>query len=127
MSQINTWRKNRRQLAYSTVGTPDYIAPEIFTGQGYDKLCDWWSLGTIMYECLIGWAPFCAEKPDETYHKIVRWTTYFHFPQDIAIDHHADNFMRRYVCSLTLYQPLLAVIVNIPNFQFNLRSVKPPW
>jgi protein-serine/threonine kinase len=26
--KINTWKKNRRALAYSTVGTPDYIAPE---------------------------------------------------------------------------------------------------
>lgn len=60
--QINTWRKSRRQLAYSTVGTPDYIAPEIFSGKGYDYSCDWWSLGTIMFECLIGWPPFCAEK-----------------------------------------------------------------
>lgn len=40
--------------AYSTVGTPDYIAPEVFMQTGYNKLCDWWSLGVIMYEMLIG-------------------------------------------------------------------------
>ena len=72
-TQINTWRKSRRQLAYSTVGTPDYIAPEIFSGQGYDYSCDWWSVGTIMFECLIGWPPFCAEEPHDTYRKIVDW------------------------------------------------------
>jgi len=33
--QIATWKANRRKLAYSTVGTPDYIAPEIFLQQGY--------------------------------------------------------------------------------------------
>ncbi len=33
-TQINDWRRSRRLMAYSTVGTPDYIAPEIFTGNG---------------------------------------------------------------------------------------------
>lgn len=38
---IATWKANRRKLAYSTVGTPDYIAPEIFVQQGYGHECDW--------------------------------------------------------------------------------------
>lgn len=40
-AQINEWRKSRRLMAYSAVGTPDYIAPEILTGQGYSFDCDW--------------------------------------------------------------------------------------
>ncbi|XP_047661447.1 serine/threonine-protein kinase 38-like isoform X3 [Tachysurus fulvidraco] len=52
--KAETWKRNRRQLAFSTVGTPDYIAPEVFMQTGYNKLCDWWSLGVIMYEMLIG-------------------------------------------------------------------------
>lgn len=58
-----TWTQHRspavylvvcHSQAYSTVGTPDYIAPEVFMQTGYNKLCDWWSLGVIMYEMLIG-------------------------------------------------------------------------
>ena len=65
--QIRDWRKSRRTMAYSTVGTPDYIAPEIFGGQGYSFSCDWWSLGAIMYESVVGWPPFCADDPHDTW------------------------------------------------------------
>lgn len=94
-TQINTWRKSRRQLAYSTVGTPDYIAPEIFTGKGYDFGCDWWSVGTIMFECLIGWPPFCAEESTETYRKIVDWPRHLHFPREQKLATTAEDFVRR--------------------------------
>lgn len=96
-SQIQTWRKSRRQLAYSTVGTPDYIAPEIFTGKGYDFGCDWWSVGTIMYECMVGWPPFCAEEANDTYRKIVDWRRHLQFPPDQPLSEVSENFMRRFV------------------------------
>jgi protein-serine/threonine kinase len=94
---INDWRRSRRLMAYSTVGTPDYIAPEIFTGHGYSFDCDWWSLGTIMFECLVGWPPFCAEDSHDTYRKIVNWRQSLYFPDDIQLGVEAENLIRRYV------------------------------
>lgn len=98
-SQINDWRRSRRLMAYSTVGTPDYIAPEIFTGHGYSFDCDWWSLGTIMFECLVGWPPFCAEDRHDTYHKIVTWRQSLYFPDDIQLGVEAENLIRSLICN----------------------------
>lgn len=98
-NQINTWRKSRRLMAYSTVGTPDYIAPEIFLHNGYGQECDWWSLGTIMFECLVGWPPFCAEDAHETYRKIVNWQTQLYFPEEIVLSPEAEDLIRGLITS----------------------------
>lgn len=47
----------RDALSHSFVGTPEYLAPEIFDGQ-HNEQSDWWSLGALMYEMLTGAAPF---------------------------------------------------------------------
>ncbi|XP_020597794.1 serine/threonine-protein kinase tricorner-like [Phalaenopsis equestris] len=69
--QLLHWQKNRRMLAYSTVGTPDYIAPEVLLKKGYGMECDWWSLGAIMYEMLVGYPPFYSEDPMSTCRKVI--------------------------------------------------------
>ncbi|KAL2215789.1 serine/threonine-protein kinase cot-1 [Thermoascus aurantiacus ATCC 26904] len=97
-SQINTWRKSRRAMAYSTVGTPDYIAPEIFNGQGYTYLCDWWSVGAIMFECLVGWPPFCAEDTTDTYRKIVNWKECLYFPEELTLSRESESLIRAFLC-----------------------------
>ncbi|EGG04639.1 uncharacterized protein MELLADRAFT_49110 [Melampsora larici-populina 98AG31] len=95
--QIATWKANRRKLAYSTVGTPDYIAPEIFLQQGYSKECDWWSLGAIMFECLVGYPPFCSPSAHETYRKIIDWRNELYFPDDVHLSRESEDLIRRMI------------------------------
>jgi serine/threonine protein kinase len=75
-------RKKSRKLAYSMVGTPDYIAPEVLTKRGYGQEADWWSLGAVLYECVVGYAPFYAEDPRMTCHKILKWRKYLTWPRE---------------------------------------------
>mmetsp|Transcript_24245 Transcript_24245/g.40008 ORF Transcript_24245/g.40008 Transcript_24245/m.40008 type:complete len:558 (+) Transcript_24245:68-1741(+) len=81
--------KARRENAYSTVGTPDYIAPEVLAAQngasGYSYTCavDWWSLGVIMYECLVGYTPFYADDPVTTCRKILKWRQTLEIPAEV--------------------------------------------
>src|SRR6267378_1306693 len=96
--------------AYSTVGTPDYIAPEIFLQKGYGKECDWWSLGTIMFECLVGYPPFCSENTHETYQKIMQWQRYLVFPDDIHLSREAEDLIQRYHSTPFNQKPSLLLV-----------------
>uniref|UniRef100_M3ZRN5 non-specific serine/threonine protein kinase n=1 Tax=Xiphophorus maculatus TaxID=8083 RepID=M3ZRN5_XIPMA len=89
---------SKQSQAFSTVGTPDYIAPEVFMQNGYNKLCDWWSLGVIMYEMLIGYPPFCSETPQETYRKVMNWRETLTFPPEVPISEKAKDLILRF-CS----------------------------
>merc|ERR1719410_1801573 len=87
-----------RKKLYSTVGTPDYIAIEVLYQKGYDKKVDWWSMGVIMFECLVGYAPFHANDPLATCRKIVRYERYFKIPNDIKLTKPAVDLMKALVC-----------------------------
>ncbi|XP_016534658.1 serine/threonine-protein kinase ULK1a isoform X2 [Poecilia formosa] len=56
--QLNT-------MAATLCGSPMYMAPEVIMSQNYDAKADLWSIGTIVYQCLTGKAPFHASSPQE--------------------------------------------------------------
>ncbi|XP_043254989.1 protein kinase C isoform X3 [Colletes gigas] len=53
-------------------GTPDYIAPEILQELQYGASVDWWALGVLMYEMMVGQPPFEADNEDDLFESILR-------------------------------------------------------
>ncbi|XP_027110474.1 probable serine/threonine protein kinase IRE isoform X1 [Coffea arabica] len=67
---ISSAKREERQK-HSVVGTPDYLAPEILLGMGHGATADWWSVGVILYELLVGIPPFNAEHPQQIFNNIM--------------------------------------------------------
>lgn len=57
-------------------GTPEYIAPEVILRQGYGKPVDWWAMGIILYEFLVGCVPFFGDTPEELFGQVVSGETF---------------------------------------------------
>ena len=89
--------KRSRALAYSTVGTPDYIAPEVFGQNGYDETVDWWSIGVILFEMLVGYPPFFSDEPSITCQKILHWKKTFVIPPEANLSPAATDILKRLV------------------------------
>ncbi|XP_050235474.1 protein kinase PINOID 2 [Mercurialis annua] len=56
----------------SFVGTHEYLAPEVISGQGHGSAVDWWTLGVFLYEMLYGRTPFKGENNEKTLINILK-------------------------------------------------------
>lgn len=74
---VYEWKKvggmmeSENKIDASCVGTPDYLAPEIFLGTGHGPEVDWWAVGCITYEFLVGITPFYADTCEEIFASVI--------------------------------------------------------
>ncbi|CAJ1962901.1 unnamed protein product [Cylindrotheca closterium] len=129
----NLTAKARREMAYSTVGTPDYIAPEVLaaqngaSGYSYTTAVDWWSLGVIMFECLVGYTPFYAEDPVTTCRKILRWRQCLEMPAETKaqLSPECIDFLS---CLLAGPESRIGSSKNSTEFENGFRQIiQHPW
>ncbi|KAJ4917498.1 putative serine/threonine protein kinase IREH1 [Raphanus sativus] len=82
-SEHNFERRDRP----SAVGTPDYMAPEILLGKGHGATADWWSVGIILFEFIVGIPPFNADNPEQIFDNIInRKITWPSVPEEMSYE-----------------------------------------
>ncbi|KAL5265908.1 hypothetical protein ACHWQZ_G006535 [Mnemiopsis leidyi] len=86
-------RAHQRCLAHSLVGTPNYIAPEVLLREWYQHECDWWSVGVILYEMIIGKPPFYANTAADIQMSIINWRCCLSIPTAANISEHSINLI----------------------------------
>ena len=118
---------------YSCVGTAYYVAPEVLNKTGYGKDIDWWSVGCIFFEMLVGYAPFCSEETNEVCYKVINWQKYLKIPDEIVISKEAEDLINKMINNSNerLGKNGIKEIKDHPFFKGldwdNIRNTKAPF
>ena len=118
---------------YSCVGTAYYVAPEVLNKKGYNQNIDWWSVGVIFFEMLVGYAPFCSKETTEVCYKILHWEKYLEIPKKVKISKEAEDLIRKLInnSNVRLGKNGVDEIKKHPFFNDidwdNIKNLKPPF
>ena len=84
-------------------GTPEYLAPEMVSQRGHDKNVDWWALGVLIYELLVGVSPFYNRNRNVMLSKIKASRVVFPDPKKFKISISED--CKDFICKLLDKKP----------------------
>lgn len=104
-------------LAETLCGSPLYMAPEILRYEKYDAKADLWSVGTVLYEMMVGKPPFRASNHVELLRKIERGEDRIRFPEEVCL----SDSMKKLIRALLKRNPVERI--SFPDF-FNNTVVK---
>lgn len=79
-------KSSTTEKTVDVVGTPDYIAPEIFLGTGSGPAVDWWALGCMVYEFLVGFTPFYGESCEDIFENILNYRIEWPSTDDVSAE-----------------------------------------
>ncbi|XP_020885766.1 protein kinase PINOID 2 isoform X1 [Arabidopsis lyrata subsp. lyrata] len=124
----------------SFVGTHEYLAPEVISGQGHGSAVDWWTYGIFLYEMIFGRTPFKGENNEKTLVNILKAP--LTFPKVIV------NSPKEYEDMVNAQDLIIKLLVKNPKKRLGslkgsieikrheffegvnwalIRSIKPPW
>ena len=69
-THTNTNIKHKHKHTHQHTHTHRYMSPEVVLTQGHDKSADYWALGTLVYEMLVGGTPFESVNQKRTFEKV---------------------------------------------------------
>jgi len=123
----------------SLVGTPEYLAPEILSNQPYGKAADWWTVGILMFEVMVGKTPFIAQGINraEMFRRIQSGR--FDFPSSVQLPGEARDLVTSLVVSDPAKRlgtsnpqdikdhPFFTKFLKVSFNDLEAKKVIPPW